>query len=40
MFRCGEDLSQEDCPDGTHLAQNILFGCCPACIKYFLNFAS
>ena len=31
--RCVEDLQAEDCPEG-HLVDQVMFGCCPACVKY------
>ena len=32
--RCVEDLEDQDCPEGHYLVDNIMFGCCPACVKY------
>eukprot|EP00092_Neocalanus_flemingeri_P017848 GFUD01019312.1.p1 GENE.GFUD01019312.1~~GFUD01019312.1.p1 ORF type:complete len:616 (-),score=163.54 GFUD01019312.1:35-1882(-) len=34
QIRCVEELSQDDCPGGTFLADKKMFGCCPACVKY------
>ena len=34
MFSCIDELSQADCPDGSFLTENKMFGCCPACVKY------
>ena len=31
---CVEELTQYDCPDGHHLVDHVIFGCCPACVKY------
>jgi len=32
--KCGLELVEDDCPPGTVLTPNMLFGCCPACVKY------
>merc|ERR1719210_1224544 len=35
MVDCYPELSQEDCPEGTILKENLAFGgCCPACVTY------
>ena len=31
---CVEDLTEDDCPEGSFLTENKIFGCCPACVKY------
>ena len=31
---CVEELAQSDCPQGLHLQENVMFGCCPACVEY------
>lgn len=33
-IKCMDELVEEDCPTGTRLIQNVMFGCCPACLKY------
>ena len=30
---CLEDLTPGDCPQGHQLVTNIMYGCCPACVK-------
>ena len=32
--RCVEELEEQDCPPGFYLQDNVMFGCCPACVKY------
>ena len=35
MVDCYPELTQEDCPEGTILKENLAFGgCCPACVTY------
>ena len=31
---CVEELAEHDCPPGHHLQEKVMFGCCPACVKY------
>ena len=33
-FRCIDEITQADCPDGSFLTEKKMFGCCPACVKY------
>jgi len=33
-IKCIEELTQDDCPEGSYLIDKKLFGCCPACVKY------
>ena len=30
---CLEELTPGDCPQGHQLVTNIMYGCCPACVK-------
>ena len=30
---CVEELDQDDCPDGFYLQDNMMLGCCPACVR-------
>ena len=31
---CVEELAEHDCPPGHLLQEKVMFGCCPACVKY------
>jgi len=33
-IQCVDEITQDDCPEGTFLTEKKLFGCCPACVKY------
>ena len=33
-FQRVEELAEHDCPPGHHLQEKVMFGCCPACVKY------
>ena len=30
---CVEELDQDDCPEGLYLQDNMMLGCCPACVR-------
>ena len=34
MVDCHPTFEKRDCPEDTIYMQNILWGCCPACVKY------
>ena len=37
LVDCFPMLEENDCPQGTHLVENLTAGgCCPACVKYLL----